>query len=279
MKSTAPLMLLLSFSALFASAAHGQFFVQAHGIGLGRIGSETIIKYDDQSGTVTRKPYNIGQGIGGGLAVGAMLNERVGVEARFTYVSGKKLEIEEQSTNSSFKSESTDTYKSSYVRIEPALRMGTGAGKARWYMAAGPSLAIAPKITFEGAQMDQYYNVSQPFQTLRRETNRNNELSGGIGLGAFGAIGFLYQGGGALGFFAEVSGTAQSWAPKKGHYETETRTVLGNGSASTDSDVENLDFVDEYNEDEDNKGLLEHLPMSTWGVRLGLHVQFGGSAE
>lgn len=274
-----PLAVFLSLGALITSAAHGQFFIQAHGAGHGRIGSETFVKYDDQAGTVTRKPYNLGQGVGGGIAVGAMINERVGVEARFTYVSGMKLEIEEETTSASFKSESTDSYKSSFIRIEPALRMSTGAGKARWYMAAGPSLAIAPKLTYEGEQTDQYYNVTQPFQTLRREINRDNELTGGIGLGAFGAVGFLYQGGGALGFFAELSGTAQSWAPRKGHYETETRTVLFNGTASTDSDVENLDFVDEYNDDEDNKGLLQHFSMSTWGLRIGLHVQLGRGGE
>lgn len=46
--------------------------------------------------------------------------------------------------------------------------------------------------------------------------------------------------------------------------------------SSSSSGSENVTYVNEYDENDDNKALKVHVAMSTWGVRAGLHVRLGG---
>lgn len=257
-------------------STHAQFFIEAHGSYLGRIGGYTFSNFDEPTNNVTREVYNLGEGVAGGLVLGFGCSDMWGTEVRMTYVSGRKLETE-SSVSISGSQKSTETYKTNHLRIEPAVRLTVGAGNAKVYAAAGPSFAFAPKFTFEYESNTTYTNSSFPGMPLSEQSTGTYEATGGLGLGGFGAVGFLYQGEGALGFFVELSATAQSWAPTEGKFTSESRTQYVGGTSSSDSESETVDYVDEYDLDEDNKSLKDQLPMSTWGLRVGLHVRFGGS--
>jgi hypothetical protein len=217
----------------------------------------------------------MGQGAGGGLALGYGFSDMVGAEARFSYVSGRKLEVESTFASPSSSRKNVETHKSHFLRIEPAIRLTVGAGNARIYAAAGPSIALAPSYQFDFEYNTTYTNASLPGMPISELYNGTIEFSGGIGLGGFGAVGFQYQGEGAIGFFAELNATAQSWAPNEVRLTSETRTQYFGGTSTFESESETTDLVNVRDADDDNKGLKNQLPMSTWCLRVGLHVRFG----
>lgn len=260
-----------------ASSVQAQFFIEAGGAYFGRIGGSTFDSYNPDNGKVKRYAYNPAQGIGGGLNIGYGFNDRVGAEVRLAYVMGRKLVITDEYDVFGGDFESERTYTSSYVRIEPALRLSSGEGAVRIYAAVGPSFALGMDINSEELATTNYPGATFPTETRRREQTEEIKLTGGCGVGAFGAIGFMYQGSGMLGFFAEFSGNAMSWAPKKGAFDLDETVTLVNGSSSSDSESSDIEFVNEYDDDDDDKALKEYFHVSTWAVRLGVHLRFGGA--
>ncbi|MEO8067973.1 MAG: hypothetical protein ABI599_09805, partial [Flavobacteriales bacterium] len=231
---------------------------------------------DFDNGKVTSRTINYGEGYGGGLNMGLGLGEVMGVELRGTYVSGKEQETTSTNDDGDYSSNRTSTAKTTYLRVEPALRATVGKSQVKVYIAAGPSIALGTKLTIEGTDLDRYEDPFNPDLSYTRTSTDQGEYEGGVGWGGFGALGLVWAPNTMFGVFAEAQATAQTWAPTQGKGESRSVTNYDDGTTQTYNDSFDVDYVESYEADDETKGLRTSLVLSTWGFRAGLRFSFGG---
>jgi hypothetical protein len=222
---------------------------------------------------------NFGKGAGAGLVLGGTLHGGLGWETRFTYVAGSTNKTEYHSTDGTYTDKHQNEARNSYLRFEPALRFTVGEGPWRWYAAVGPSIALFNKL------VTKEYDVStstSPFSPYSHSTETEIKYTGRFGIGGFGAFGFVYQGSHRVGFFGEVNYTAQTWSPAHSEYTSYKENGLNSLAQLTTSERE-TDYADSFTkpDTDPNKpgtGSLLRLPMSTFGLRIGLHIRLGAKA-
>jgi len=203
------------------------------------------------------KLIGVPTGIGAGIALGYGLSDVLSIEARFTYKLGREVRLETGDGVSTFRR--IETWKSTYFRIDPAIRPATPDGAVRGYVAVGPSLAIAPTIAYTDR-----WSINN--STDNYSSSHYEDVQGGIGFGGFGALGLLWNHSSGLGVFGEAQFTAMNWTPQKSTYTGLNSTGVYSGT---------VNFVDIANPDNDNEEAKIHVPMSTWGLRIGLRYSFG----
>ncbi|MBL7963348.1 MAG: hypothetical protein JNM31_05815 [Flavobacteriales bacterium] len=258
--------LFLGAALVLATTTRAQLFLEAHGNFLLPVGGLDMNTYNNTSFGLsgTSGLYNGGRGVGGGLTLGGTLSGAVGWEARLTYISGKESVVSYDGMSSN----SENSLRSRYLRIEPALRFTSGGEGTRAYVAVGPSFVAMPRLITE--EKDEYTSGA-PFGGST--FTWKEEYTGGIGLGGFGAFGVLF-GRGPVNFFMEVQFTAQTWAPKESTWSRTETTTNGAGS-STVSESGSTEYVTELDWNDQDKELRQRLPMSTWGMRAGLRLRLG----
>jgi hypothetical protein len=275
----------LSFGMGLASCAMAQdLFLEPFGtwqMPIGGISGSSYSRVSTQStyrSTDQTVKLNFGNGPGAGLVFGGQLHGPLGWEARFTYMvdDGDEIEYNSSDAFSGYSTASKTVFTTRFLRIEPALRLSAGDSTTQWYAAMGPSLVVFGNMT----TTDDYSRTqtgSFPYSTTEKTVS---EYTGRIGLGGFGAVGLLRQGPGRLGFFAEVSIHALSWAPMRS--EITAYTVDGQDRLSQLTTAEReTEYVDSYTEtdaqalSQPSKSTKLYLPMTTFGARIGLHVLLG----
>jgi hypothetical protein len=221
---------------------------------------------------------NLGRGNGLGVAVSGPVGGLFRLEFRATYVDVTDQHANDSYSEAFYHVDSENQWNGSYTRLEPALRMSSGTGSWSGYMVAGPSFAFFPQATSESrfrVEMDDPRYPNPNYYLHEGEEIRH--YSGGIGLGGFGGIGLLWKSKGSLNFFAEFQASAMSWAPSSSEnsfHERHTDQIDVDywEYSSTTS------YVDEVDPQQNDEAAKIYLPMSTWGVRVGIQLALRGSA-
>lgn len=258
--------------------AHAQgYYVQAHGTYQLPIGGQSIVEVNAPvppggSPRVVRYErvnLNWGRGGGIGLTFGRTLNKHLGVELRSSWFPRTRT-VWHSEVGYGIEDGSMEVR---FLRIEPALRLSTRDSATAWYAAIGPSMALFPRSRYSVEQELTYPTYST--------TNADGtDTYGGIGLGAFAAVGFAYRTRAGFGFFGEVNFTGQTWSPDR---TDQTKYVFFDEDRLPTLSTSELitEYVSEYstteNEDPSRplKELRFHYPMSSWGVRVGVQYNVG----
>lgn len=162
------------------------------------------------------------------------------------------------------------------LRFIPALRISLGEGSFRPYAKLGLVIGLTTKFGFTYDY--QYTNTSGNVRLSEQEI----EYTGGISIGAAGAIGANYYITDNIGIFAEVGVIAQEHAPKKSELVKYTDDGVDQLDTYTTS-MKETEFVDEYtvtspnaSQDSPNKSLKQYHPFSSIGLNIGVTFAFGG---
>lgn len=271
---------LLAAIVLHTSAWGQHIFVEGHGtyqFPLGGISSAT----SSTSGSVRTSKhvlFNFGTGAGFGVLVGGTINPYLGWEARISHLTGAEQKASSYYDYVSSRVEDDWSFNNRYLAIEPAIRLRTPGERVHGYIALGPSLVVGAEMSYESRYTYTSYPLPDPMYYSTHTEHRREVYTGHMGWGAFGAVGLVRQGKGAIGFFGEVNFAGRSWAPAKGEETVEESHTDQTGSWATTTTT-TVTYVDEYTSSEPDKQLKFHYPMSTWGFRAGIRFLFGRTKE
>ena len=163
------------------------------------------------------------------------------------------------------------------LRIIPAIKMSAGE-KIQPYARIGLSIGV----------MNRFYDERTHYTSLWPSGyDTYHEISvfkGGTSIGVMGAIGADYHLSDNFLIYAEVGTISQSWAPKK--MLKTTYEVNGVDKLATlDKRDKETDFVDSYNPaastptTQASKSIKIYLPYSSWGINIGVRINFGKKKE
>lgn len=171
--------------------------------------------------------------------------------------------------------------------LEPKLRFHTCNGKAMFdfFVDVGATIPIGVKNT----TVSHVYEV--PFYNGITTWDMALEKKNAFGVGFTGSAGTNYAFSSLFAAFAELYYRGLSITWKAGEVKDYIE-VIDNGYTSTTFTQEDLnviekeiEYVDEITE-EDNlnmnqprKKLKDYDPFSSWGIRVGLKMMFGGTKE
>lgn len=218
----------------------------------------------------TAQNLNWGRGSGYGASVSYALSELLAVELRTTHVPGTPIRW----TNT-YRGGSTDhELRSRYFLVQPAVRLSMKRERITYHVAVGPSFILDPRSTWSRHDIP---DGTLPWNTDVRQTT---VTSGGWGSGGFVNAGASYAITARWGAFAELGCAAQSWAPRRGRLTEFTQDGVDMLPAQSTSDThveyeDSYSTLDSYDPDEPSKALRTRLPMSTWGVCLGIRCALG----
>jgi hypothetical protein len=265
--------LLFAVLSMCVATAPAQVFIEVQGTFLMPIGGYDLEEYNESGGSVvvTSSRYNAGRGIGGGLTVGGALGKVLGWEARFNYIQGPEKTI--SSVSETDLMSSTETYRSRHFRFEPGLRFSTGDKPVQAYLVAGPSLGFANRLSYTEVGSERF--IGPQGGVFSDDFTYRETMTGGVAIGAFGALGFTWRANNSpWGFFAEAQFSALIWSPKVGEWTEEGVEVRPSTGAVPYADSGTFDYLDSYIEEEEDAEPRMSLPMSTWGLRVGVRFSF-----
>ncbi|HLP14003.1 MAG TPA: outer membrane beta-barrel protein [Flavobacteriales bacterium] len=279
----ARLFFLLGLNAIAFSAYSQGFYTGAgggYGFGAAKASSTNYKSVDngggDATNTYSATHYSYGQGINVGLYAGYMIKKGLGVELGFTYLKSATFESKSEIENNLFdyKTKNISYHYGSTMRLLPAMRLGFGEKKLSGYVKAGPVIAVGTKRINENENSSSVFGISQTDYI-------NTEYSGGLGIGAHGALGLTYMFTSSIGAFCEIGAVYQQWAPKKSvitRYEIDGVNELN----SLTTNERETEFVDEYQQNgnpetasEPSKATRIFFPFSSAGINIGIHFSFG----
>ncbi|CAN5398326.1 hypothetical protein BH09BAC5_BH09BAC5_16790 [soil metagenome] len=207
---------------------------------------------------------------------GYWFSEVIGAQLGVNYLMGKKYTFENNNVNNSnVSSNATDEVFARSLRLTPALRVGFGHGAVHPYMLGGFTIGMMNKLT-------DNYNETSLNPSGTNITVWNTEYTGGISLAPFAALGMNIHITEKLLFNAEITGFFANWAPTNGEVVTASYNgadQLGNMTTSQ----KQFEYVDKVDQSMNTsagmptQSLKSYLPMSSIGLTVGLHFEFGGT--
>lgn len=272
--------LLASLLIIFFNQVDAQKLFASFGAGYGIAVSSSILGYNEEDNSVANTFFtenvkgSYGKGMSLNIAVGYMINDKIGLELGGNYLMGSKYTFTNVDINSTTSSTKVDEIHATSFRLIPGIRLSFGENKLKYYSRIGLAIGVMNKLT------DNYNRTStNPGGT--ELTSSTFEYSGGTYLGFSGAFGLTYDFSEHMALYAEINRYFISWAPTTGEYTN--FTVNGEdqlGSMETkDKKFEYLDRIDQsmnQNSFESRKELKVYSPLNSLGLSVGLHFTFGG---
>lgn len=256
---------------LFAQGTYLQFNV---GYGLG-LGSQTISNSTSANsgsgttGTDEAVSLSFGKGVSAGGAIGYMFNNNLGAELGISYLFGGKTETKDVTVTTSGNSTRINTYSSKMVRINPSIVVAAGFDRINPYAKFGIIIGSGSILFESNENNDGDIDVT------------NIKFSGGLALGISSAFGIKFNVKEKLTFFTELNTINLDYAPTKGELILATYNGVDLLPAMKTKDKQ-IEFVDTYNysssnptpDSEPTKMLKEKMPFGSFGVNLGLILNF-----
>lgn len=224
------------------------------------------------SSTNTEVHGSYGKGFNFGATFGYMFSKNVGAELGINYLIGRPTKITYTDNINSPADLQTDEFKVNMLRIIPSVVIAVGEGKMQPYAKIGLALGVMGKGT---------NNNTGKYGT---NTSENTwEYNGGTAIGFASALG-LKIGGGNMAFFGEIAMINQSWAPAKKIQTKSTNNGVDQLAYMTINQKE-TDYVESYtytnpnvsppDQNSPQQSSKLYLPMSSFGINVGLRIAFG----
>lgn len=265
-------------------AVKAQVSVEVSGACLLPIGGLGDLPADQEELPERMRPntFNMGRGMGVGVSIGGTLSGPFGIELRCAYLSGTRQSEDLAYSRNFHDVRMTREWKGSYLLLQPALRLSTAGDRWKGYMAVGPTLAHSLTASCSSVTTDDHHDPRLPYPNGEKiEVRYAQDFREGLGVGGFGAWGVVWRSKGVFGAFAELQVTALSWAPRRSTNERSQRSTAPDGRVTTYSYTSTTDYVATEDVEDSDDAARIFLPMSTWGLRIGVRLDLagGGGAE
>jgi hypothetical protein len=242
------------------------------------------------SGHVQSKKVSLGTGLNFGAGAGYALNEHLGLELGLQYLMNNvnaKNEFGYENTGLySDRNTYEDSWKTTMLRVIPALRIMTGGeGKVQLYSKFGIVLGLMGKSVQNSKQTEVYTDQVTSSNSYTNVDEDTWEYKGGMGFGMMGSLGMNFMMNEKMSFYFEANVIGQSWAPKTGTLTKSTSNGTDNLPGMTKSQTE-VDYVNSYDYSSSppssgspSKSLKDYYPMSCVSLNIGIHITLGGKSE
>ena len=214
--------------------------------------------------------FSFGKGLNFGADFGYMFNKNLGAEIGVSYlIGGKTISTLTQPNNST-----EITVSSKMLRINPSLVITSGFEKINPYAKFGLILGSGYVILSSNQEISGFSGQQSNSESIK--------LSGGIAIGLTSGIGALYKINDKLSFFGELNMINLSYGPTKG-IKTDFRIDGVDMLPSLTTRQKETEYLDSFTETSSNsnpqdsepsKKLKQKLPFGSFGLNLGLRVNF-----
>ena len=211
--------------------------------------------------------FSFGKGLNFGADFGYMFNKNLGAEIGVSYlIGGNTISTLTQPNNST-----EITVSSKMLRINPSLVITSSFEKINPYAKFGLILGSGYVILSSNQEISGQQSNSESIK-----------LSGGIAIGLTSGIGALYKINDKLSFFGELNMINLSYGPTKG-IKTDFRIDGVDMLPSLPTRQKETEYLDSFTETSSNsnpqdsepsKKLKQKLPFGSFGLNLGLRVNF-----
>ena len=211
--------------------------------------------------------FSFGKGLNFGADFGYMFNKNLGAEIGVSYlIGGNTISTLTQPNNST-----EITVSSKMLRINPSLVITSSFEKINPYAKFGLILGSGYVILSSNQEISGQQSNSESIK-----------LSGGIAIGLTSGIGALYKINDKLSFFGELNMINLSYGPTKG-IKTDFRIDGVDMLPSLTTRQKETEYLDSFTETSSNsnpqdsepsKKLKQKLPFGSFGLNLGLRVNF-----
>jgi hypothetical protein len=214
--------------------------------------------------------FSFGKGLNFGADFGYMFNKNLGAEIGVSYLIGGNT----ISTRTQPNYTSEMTISSKMLRINPSLVITSGFEKINPYAKFGLILGSGYVISSSNQEASLFSGQQSNYQSFK--------LSGGIAIGLTSGIGALYKINDKLSFFGELNMINLSYAPTKG-IKTDFRIDGVDKLPSLPTRQKETEYLDSFTvtssnsnpqDSEPSKELKQKLPFGSFGLNLGLRVNF-----
>jgi len=214
--------------------------------------------------------FSFGKGLNFGADFGYMFNKNLGAEIGVSYLIGGNT----ISTRTQPNYTSEMTISSKMLRINPSLVITSGFEKINPYAKFGLILGSGYVISSSNQEASLFSGQQSNYQSFK--------LSGGIAIGLTSSIGALYKINDKLSFFGELNMINLSYGPTKG-IKTDFRIDGVDMLPSLTTRQKETEYLDSFTETSSNsnpqdsepsKELKQKLPFGSFGLNLGLRVNF-----
>ena len=214
--------------------------------------------------------FSFGKGLNFGADFGYMFNKNLGAEIGVSYlIGGKTISTLTQPNNST-----EITVSSKMLRINPSLVITSGFEKINPYAKFGLILGSGYVILSSNQEISGFSGQQSNSESIK--------LSGAIAIGLTSGIGAIYKINDKLSFFGELNMINLSFAPTKG-IKTDFRIDGVDMLPSLPTRQKETEYLDSFTETSSNsnpqdsepsKKLKQKLPFGSFGLNLGLRVNF-----
>ena len=214
--------------------------------------------------------FSFGKGLNFGADFGYMFNKNLGAEIGVSYlIGGNTISTRTQPNNST-----EITVSSKMLRINPSLVITSGFEKINPYAKFGLILGSGYVILSSNQEISGFSGQQSNSESIK--------LSGGIAIGLTSGIGALYKINDKLSFFGELNMINLSYGPTKG-IKTDFRIDGVDMLPSLPTRQKETEYLDSFTETSSNsnpqdsepsKKLKQKLPFGSFGLNLGLRVNF-----
>ena len=247
--------------------------------------------YSSSGTTYKSRTLTLGSGMNFGGNIGYSIKDNIALELGINYlISPFKME-----TNSGYEmvniSSETDkaeyNWKTTMLRITPAIRLSAGTGKIKIYSRLGICFGILASSVQNEKDTQVHTDFQFPSNSSTNVDDKTWEYKGGMGFGLMGSMGLMYSLNDKLNLFFEANAISQNWAPKKASMTKNTTNGVDYLPTLTTSQKE-IDFVDEYtisnnftppSSTSPAKQIKIYFPTSCVSLNIGIHIPFGGKKE
>lgn len=269
---------LISVLALtISSSAKAQIYINVGvGYGLPAFRNLVAVEYSStpSSDTYTGVYSSYGKGLQPELTLGYKLNPHFGLELGYGFLIGSKIvaDINDGSTTG-FTEAGEQELSARMSRIIVGGRVLFGEGDVHPHMRMGLVLGMGAKITETTSTTTTGPSFNSTFE-------RTDEYTGGVAVGFTGGLGITYHFSDMFGIYFDAGLIAQNYSPQNSvitTYNVDGQDQLG----SMTTRQKETEYVDSYtdsgspNDGAPDQDLKFYLPMSSWGLTVGMHFYFG----
>ena len=214
--------------------------------------------------------FSFGKGLNFGADFGYMFNKNLGAEIGVSYlIGGNTISTLTQPNNST-----EITVSSKMLRINPSLVITSGFEKINPYAKFGLILGSGYVILSSNQEISGFSGQQSNSESIK--------LSGAIAIGLTSGIGALYKINDKLSFFGELNMINLSYGPTKG-IKTDFRIDGVDMLPSLPTRQKETEYLDSFTvtssnsnpqDSEPSKKLKQKLPFGSFGLNLGLRVNF-----
>ena len=218
--------------------------------------------------------FSFGKGLNFGADFGYMFNKNFGLELDFSYLIGGNSIATRTEKGTNYTNIYNHSLSSKMLRINPSLVINSGFEKINPYAKFGLILGSGYVILSSNQEISGFSGQQSNSESIK--------LSGGIAIGLTSGIGALYKINDKLSFFGELNMINLSYGPTKG-IKTDFRIDGVDMLPSLTTRQKETEYLDSFTETSSNsnpqdsepsKKLKQKLPFGSFGLNLGLRVNF-----